>query len=168
MEKEKVLLQATLCFAVRPGRVLLAEKVGKIGAGCLNGYGGGIEAGESPEEAALRELLEESGLRGDPRALRKAAVVDFHNITSEGKEFTCQVHTYLLSDWSGDPIETDQMRSPAWYSFANLPVQRMMLADRFWLPRMLGGEKLYAQAWYGPRQQTLLRPVQIGPFREYL
>lgn len=166
MDEEKVLLAGTLVFLVRGDEVLLPVKAKKIGAGCRNGYGGGIEAGESIEEAALRELHEESRVRGDPAALKKVAVIDFHNTKSDGGEFTCRGHVYLLSAWEGEPCETDEMLDPQWYSRAALPLAELMPADPHWLPRVLAGEHIYGQAWYGPRQQELLRPVELSPLPE--
>ena len=50
--------RATL-VVVRDGLVLLARDAGQ---GHFNMPGGGIENGESPEQAAVRELLEETGM----------------------------------------------------------------------------------------------------------
>ena len=50
--------RATL-VVVRDGLVLLARDAGQ---GHFNMPGGGIEDGESPEEAAVRELREETGM----------------------------------------------------------------------------------------------------------
>ena len=61
MNEEKVLFNATVCYPVRDGKVLLAFKTCKIGANCWNGYGGGIEQGETLAGAALWEAGAESG-----------------------------------------------------------------------------------------------------------
>lgn len=105
---EKVLLEATLVFPVTDTEVLLAIKQKKIGAGCLNGYGGGIEPGDTNLiEATLRELSEESGgLSGTPEGLQKVAVIDFHNRTLEGTVFICRVHVYLLTQYEGTARST--------------------------------------------------------------
>ena len=50
--------RATL-VVVRNGLILLARDAGQ---GHFNMPGGGIEKGESPEQAAVRELLEETGM----------------------------------------------------------------------------------------------------------
>ncbi|MCW6510131.1 NUDIX hydrolase [Lichenifustis flavocetrariae] len=47
----------------RDGRVLLAERVNPPAANCFSLPGGLVEAGESLEAAALRELVEETGVR---------------------------------------------------------------------------------------------------------
>ena len=54
--------RATLLFVIRDGEVLLIRKKRGLGAGKINGPGGRIEAGESPLEAAIREVQEEVGV----------------------------------------------------------------------------------------------------------
>lgn len=159
---EKVLKNATLGFLIRENRVLLAKKARHIGVGCWNGYGGGIEGEESPEESFLRELHEEGGIRGNRAGLDKRALVDFHNTKADGEVFTCRVHVFVLTRWSGEPETTSEMLNPTWFPVDMLPVDGMMLADKYWIPRALAGERIYAEAWYGPRQETLLREVQIS------
>ena len=58
MLEEKVLLHATLCFPVSDVRVLLGVKMKmkKIGAGCRNGWGGGIDFGETAIESIVRKI----------------------------------------------------------------------------------------------------------------
>lgn len=165
---EKILYNATVVYLLRAGKILLAEKTKKIGAGYLNGHGGGIEEGETPLDCAIREFSEETkdqatGLGGEVRAdqLEKRAVVDFHNTTTEGKEFTCRVHFFVASDWQGEVQATQEMANPSWYDVDSLPFDRMMPADRVWLPLMLQGKKIYAEARYGPYQKELLGEVIV-------
>ncbi|MEK7653015.1 MAG: NUDIX domain-containing protein, partial [Patescibacteria group bacterium] len=104
MESEKTLLQAVLCFFVRGDQVLLAKKMKAIGKGRLNGYGGGIEPGETPLKAIVREVAEESGgAYVGPEDLVKVAVADFHNTKEDGATFICRVHTYIARSWIGNP-----------------------------------------------------------------
>jgi len=58
---------ATLCYVTDnlPGRTLMLHRVKKendVHEGKWNGLGGKFERGESPEECAIREVKEESGL----------------------------------------------------------------------------------------------------------
>lgn len=160
---EKVLLQATLVYPVTDTQVLLARKQKHIGKGLWNGYGGGIEPTDAgPEAAALREFFEESGgLVGASEGLERVAVVDFHNRKHDGEQFTCRVHIFLLTQWEGKAETTPEMADPTWFRKDALPLDELMLADPFWLPQVLAGALLYAEAWYGPEQKILEQPVQV-------
>lgn len=159
-DAEKILEDAVLCFPVREGRVLLALKQRHIGAGRYNGYGGGIEPGETEVEAVCREVPEEGGFRVSPERLEKAAVVRFRNRTEEGISFVCTVHVYIARSMDGEPKDTEEMKAAAWFPFGELP-ENMLPADRYWLPHILAGKKIVAEARYAPRQERLLEPVKI-------
>jgi 8-oxo-dGTP diphosphatase len=55
-------IRYTLVFAVHRGSVLLVRRVKPPHVGFRNGLGGKIEPNELPEDGALRELREESGI----------------------------------------------------------------------------------------------------------
>lgn len=63
------LREKVLCFVVRADQLLVFEHEGMADAG-VQVPAGGVEVGESPDQTAIRELFEESGLRLDaPRFL---------------------------------------------------------------------------------------------------
>jgi|FLOH01.1.fsa_nt_gi 8-oxo-dGTP pyrophosphatase MutT (NUDIX family) len=167
MKEEKVLYKATICFLIKDGRILLALKTCKIGAGFLNGYGGGIELGETAVATAIRELKEETDKDDDkgvvalPADLEKIAIVDFNNIKSDGDSFVCRVHVYLVKDWKGEAKDTETMIDAQWYDVRNLPLDEMMPSDKVWLPIALSGRKIMAKATLGPFQQELIGEVEI-------
>lgn len=161
MQEEKILLNATLCYPIRDGKILLGMKAKKIGQGSWNGYGGGIDGEETPEQSASRELAEEVKIKASEDSLEKVAIVDFHNTNSDGTAFTCRVHVYFVSQWEGEPQETEEMLKPTWFDKDALPLDKMMLADRYWLPLVLAGKKIVAEAHYGPFQKTLLGEVKL-------
>ncbi len=70
------LRQATLCFLMREGEILLARKKREFAQGKINGVGGKVNDGESVEEAAIRETREEIDV--DIRILVKVAELDFY------------------------------------------------------------------------------------------
>lgn len=157
MPEEKTLLEATVCFLVRGDEILLAKKTKKIGAGCWNGYGGGLEPGEDTESAATRELFEESAVSAFPSDLEKAAVIDFHNTKSDGSTFVCRVHFFIVSRWTGVPRETGEMAEPTWFKRSDPPLSEMMPADKIFVPLVLAGKKIVGIVHYGPFQKVLLQ-----------
>jgi len=163
MEKiEKVLAQATVCFLIKGDKILLAIKGKYIGEGCWNGYGGGIEPGEKPKEAAVRELNEETnGVIALPEDLEKIAEIDSCNTKSDGRKSTCKVHFYLVRKWQGEARETEEMLRPTWFDIKNLPLEKMMPADKKWLPVALSGKRIKASPKYGPFQKELLEDFEI-------
>ena len=57
---------ATLCYVRRDRQTLMIHRIKKANdmhLGKWNGLGGKLNPGESPEECAVREIFEESGLR---------------------------------------------------------------------------------------------------------
>jgi 8-oxo-dGTP pyrophosphatase MutT (NUDIX family) len=57
------MLEATLCFLIRDAEILLGLKKVGFGQGKYGGFGGKVEAGETPEMAAVREMAEETGIK---------------------------------------------------------------------------------------------------------
>jgi len=53
----------TLLYVMKGGEVLLIRKKRGLGTGYYNGVGGKVKPGETPEQAAAREMAEEVGGR---------------------------------------------------------------------------------------------------------
>lgn len=159
---EKTLVNAVVVFPMRDDDALLfAKKTMKIGEGCWNGYGGGVEGGETPEEAAVRELEEESSMIAEIENLQKIGILRAHNHKSDGREVIADVHFYVARKCVGEPKETAEMITPTWFRLESLPLNEMMPADRFWLPRAFSGERLIVTVHYGPFQKEILRPIEV-------
>jgi len=112
--------------------LLLGRKKRGVGDGYFNGFGGKLEPGESTSDAALRELLEESGLRA--REVAHVGALTF--VFDDEPERPWQVHVYAVFAWDGGPYETEEM-APRWFGAAGLPFGRMWADDRFWYPRFV-------------------------------
>ena len=160
-QSEKTLFEATLVFLIKEQRVLLARKTRHIGGGCWNGYGGGPEPNETLPFSAVRELKEESGVIVNPRQLEKVAEMTFHNTKSDGSKFSCLVHVYFARSWKNEARESEEMITPRWFPFHQLPTNEMMPADAVWVPIILSGKRIVGEAWYGPKQKELLSEVLI-------
>jgi ADP-ribose pyrophosphatase YjhB (NUDIX family) len=162
MDEEKVLTEVTITFLRRGNEVLLARKTKKIGKDKWNGYGGGVEPGETPLGSAVREVHEETdGVTMRQEDLERVALVYFHNTKADGTTFTCRAHIYFAYAWDGDVRETEEMATPTWFTVPDLPYGDMMPSDRDWLPRLLAGEQLIVHAYLGPRQQEKLADTEI-------
>ena len=151
----------TLAYLMKEDSACLALKKRGFGEGNWNGYGGKIEEGESIEEAAIREIKEESGVEVETEDLTKVAVVEF--IFKDGKHL--EVHTYFVETWSGEPVETEEMR-PAWFTFDTIPYEKMWADDHYWFPRALKGEKLVGKVWFMEDEKTIetMKWATVGQF----
>jgi 8-oxo-dGTP pyrophosphatase MutT (NUDIX family) len=129
--------QATLCYCIKGDEILLGLKKVRFGAGKWNGYGGKVDPGESNEEAAARELFEESGIATDANALEKIADIQFY---FAGKP-VFQCHAYVARSWENDAAESEEMR-PQWFPIRSMPFDTMWVSDSLWLERALAGEHL--------------------------
>ncbi|MEO2019843.1 MAG: NUDIX domain-containing protein [Fuerstiella sp.] len=75
--------------------------------------GGGIDPGESPEQAAVREVQEESGL--EVRIVRKVAVY-----TPTGK-LTSETHLFECAVVSGEPCVSDESMDVGVFPIGSYP-----------------------------------------------
>ncbi|XP_062388945.1 oxidized purine nucleoside triphosphate hydrolase [Sardina pilchardus] len=125
----------TLVLVVQPGRVLLGMKKRGFGVGKWNGFGGKVQLGETIEQAAHRELLEESGLTVD--ILDKIGNIKFEFI---GETELLDVHIFRADSFHGEPTESDEMR-PQWFDCDKIPFSEMWADDILWFPMMLQKKK---------------------------
>jgi len=146
----------TLCIVhdADGGRVLLGMKKKGFGAERWNGFGGKVEPGETVVAAAIRELQEEAGI--EAVAIMPQARLRF---THDVDDRELDVHVFLVSEFSGEPVETDEM-SPKWFAVEEIPYDAMWQDDRHWLPRFLAGEALMGKFHFvnlDDQQAKLLR-----------
>lgn len=153
-------IRRTLLFFVKDGQILLAMKKRGFGAGKWNGVGGKIEAGESIEEALVRECQEEIGVT--PKTWRRVAELDFQEFHN-GQPTHIYCHVYLADDWQGEPSESEEM-SPAWFDIEDIPFNEMWDDDKYWLKRVLKGEILQASFVLNEENKVVehqIKPMEI-------
>ena len=80
----------------------------------------------------MDQLLEEK-----VKILEKRGEINF-TLRQEGKNVL--MHTYLVTDWEGEPIETEEMK-PQWFNVNQIPYEKMWPDDIFWLPMFLENKK---------------------------
>ena len=95
---------ATLVFVIRDGKILLIDKKTGFGRGKVNGPGGKLEKGESPESCAVRECHEELGIRVS--GLRYCGQHRFQFVDG----YSLLVWVYSSEAFEGVPAETAEAR----------------------------------------------------------
>lgn len=103
----------------RDGKVLMGRRMGKNGYGTWSMPGGHLDNGETPEQTAIRETLEETGL--------KVVNPQFAGFTNDifpdqpGKHY---ITIWIATDWRhGEPVPTStkEMDEFCWVSLDALP-----------------------------------------------
>ncbi len=110
--------------------------------GKWNGYGGKLQVGESLESAAIREVKEESGIQIVEPDLKNMGVLDFYFTDKE--EWNQRVHVYLIENFTGEPIETEEMK-PKWFKDTEIPYNEMWAGDDAWFPYLIRYEKFMGE-----------------------
>lgn len=96
---------------------------------------GHIEVGETAEQTAMREVAEETGIRGD--VLASLGSIDYWFVT-EGRRVHKTVHHYLLRFCDGELSDGDlEVSEVAWVPFDELP-SRLAYADERRLAEVAG------------------------------
>ena len=140
------MFKTTWCGLVEHGKILLGMKKVRLGEGKWNGFGGKLEPGETTEQAAAREMLEESGVTVKERDLKKVAVIEFYY--SAKPEWDQVMSVFLASSGQGEPLETEEM-IPQWFELSAIPYDTMWPDDKFWLPKVLAGKKVTGKFYFG-------------------
>lgn len=97
----------------RDGRVLLAERVNPPSAGCFSLPGGLVEVGEGLEDAALRELAEETGVRARIVGFNGHVEVIAHD--DEGRVERHFVVASFVAEWlAGEPVPSPKVGAVTW------------------------------------------------------
>ncbi len=139
----------------KTNRLLLARKKRSLGIGKLNGPGGKIEAGETPEQAMVRECQEEIGVT--PVKFHKGAELTLHEF-HDGETFFIFAHVYICDGWQGTPQESEEM-APEWVPLDAIPYDNMWADDPYWLPRILDGETLKCEFWLNEDDEVIKHTV---------
>lgn len=124
-----------LCFLIENGKILLGMKKSGWGEGRWNGFGGKVEQGETIEESAKREILEECGIMA--KILEEKGVLEFTYLDT-GK--IMEVHIFQILEYSGKIEETEEMK-PQWFEIIDIPFPQMWPDDLYWLPLFLKNKK---------------------------
>ncbi|MCF8549601.1 MAG: NUDIX domain-containing protein [Pontimonas sp.] len=132
--------------------VLLGEKLRGLGAGHIVGPGGKVEAGENPEEAAIREVYEEVGLVIEPGNLTPLACISYPFVNREG--LSQRSFVFAARVFSGELQSSGELVA-SWWPVQAIPYERMWSDAKLWLPRALSGEFIDAKIVIGENNEVL-------------
>jgi 8-oxo-dGTP diphosphatase len=163
-------ITATLVYLWRNGvggrEFLMIHRGGRpddFHSGKWNGLGGKLEEAESPWEAAVREVREESGLTLAPDRLRWQGMLHFPNFKPQKQEdWWCCVLTAELTPDEGASIAEGSRHSDEgvlhWVPEERLLGLNLWEGDRSFLPRILAGESVFGTLRY---EQGALAAVML-------
>jgi 8-oxo-dGTP diphosphatase len=122
---------ATLCYVRRGGKTLMIHRIKKandIHEGKWNGLGGKLEAGETPEECAAREVLEEAGLIVHAPQLK--GLLTFPNFANNEDWYA---FVFVITQFEGELIDSPEGEL-AWIPNEQIESLNLWAGDRVFLP----------------------------------
>ncbi len=105
-------------FIFKDGKFLIQKRKGSHGEGTWALPGGHLEFGESFEDTARREVMEETGI--EIKNIRFGAITNDHFV-DENKHY---VTIWMLSDWALGKVknlEPEKCTAQIWCTFNDLP-----------------------------------------------
>jgi 8-oxo-dGTP diphosphatase len=111
-EQPSIIIPAVSVAAVRDGKVLLVKRGRSPSKGLYAFPGGRVEPGETLEEAARRELLEETGVLASD--LQPLLVVNIPPSPKEGAP-GYELHVFSAGSVEGEPFPADDAEEAAFF-----------------------------------------------------
>lgn len=119
----------TVCFIIENNKVLLALIEYSPNDRKWNGIGGFVEENESPEDATVREISEETFIQIDKNDLIRVNELDFENVN---------LIVFKIGKWSGEIKTKDpSLKELKWFEFNKIPYSQMHEDNDKWLPEIL-------------------------------
>ena len=131
---------ATLCYVMNDNKTLMLyrnKKENDYHEGKWNGLGGKFEQGEAPEECAIREVFEESGLKVNDPVLKGHITFPMF----DGKD-DWYVWLYVFNDFEGNLIDSPEGRLE-WIPNEKLNELNLWEGDKIFIP-WLFNDKIFS------------------------
>ncbi|NOR83711.1 MAG: NUDIX domain-containing protein [Ardenticatenales bacterium] len=126
---------ATLCYALNDGQVLLLHRNKEPNKGLWVAPGGKMRFDESPEECAVRELWEETGLRA------RALELEFRGLITEispRADYQWLIFIFLTRQFSGVLTDCPEGKL-AWVPIQEVTELPIPGSDAIFFPHIIGG-----------------------------
>ena len=149
--------QVCVCYLLREHagvtEVLLGRKKKGLGAGNFVGLGGKLEPGESAVDAAVREVLEESGLVVAASDLEPRGLLTYH--FPHRPAWSQESSVFVSRTWTGDPRGSEEL-DPEWFALDRVPYPEMWDDAQRWLPGVLTGASVRRTFVFGADLATVV------------
>ena len=149
--------QVCVCYLLRElagvVEVLLGRKKHGLGMGNILGLGGKLEPGESAVDAAVREVLEESGVVVAASDLEPRGRLTYHFPHREA--WSQESNVFVCRSWWGEPAGSDEL-DPEWFALDAVPFDEMWDDARRWLPGVLAGGRVRRTFVFGEDLATVV------------
>jgi len=145
---------ATLVEIINWDKLLLKRSTRGVSKSKWNGVGGKVENDETPEQSAIRETFEETGLMVDN--LFYHGVLNFHNYGKDEVDFA--VHLFSTRSFYGQLQQrSDDGGEIQWFPLDNLPMEEMWRDDQYWMPHLLKGEKFDGDFYFDEENKNIIK-----------
>ena len=125
-----------------------------------NGLGGKIEEGETPYQAAKRELFEETRLTIGALTYHGTLTIFLSGAVSP----SILLYVFSSKEFAGR-LKGDGKNELRWFPLNALPYTAMWHDDSFWLPYLLAGRK-WVNGHFEYATDNLMRVAEILPLPE--
>ncbi len=140
---------ATLCYVMKDDKTLMLyrnKKENDYHEGKWNGLGGKLEAGETPEECAIREVYEESGLKvSNPKMKGLITFPLFDGVDD------WYVWLFVFKDFEGNLIDSPEGHLE-WIDNDKLTDLNLWDGDKIFIPWLLEDKCFSAKFVYENKQ----------------
>lgn len=116
--------------------------------GKYNGLGGKLELDESPQEAARREVLEESGLKIEPHEFKVRGTLHFPNFKPAKKEDWLVFVIVATLPVGQTPWSSGPEGELSWVNRERILDLNLWEGDRHFIPFVLEGNPFMGTIWY--------------------
>ncbi|WP_105385222.1 NUDIX hydrolase [Neorhizobium alkalisoli] len=115
MPQSNPVLAASAVIRDESSRILLVQRANPPDMGCWTLPGGRVDPGETLEQAAIREVFEETGLTIS--IVRELGQLD----VPDGKGGVYEIHDFLAEKMSGEAVAGDDAAAIGWFRSDELP-----------------------------------------------
>ena len=163
-EPSCMVIYETVCYIIDGKKLFMIKRAeGLFGAGKWSGLGGKIEAGESKEQACVREVYEESGLHVDDLKYHGSLEFRFENT-----EESIIVYVFSTTSFRGQLTESPEgiLR---WIDFDEIPYGKMWDDGRYWLPLLIEGKDFNGEFHFDQQVSKVLdcKLETVEPLRNW-